>query len=267
MGGMPGMPMGMPPPPMMGMMGPGGFPMMGMMPGPPMGMGMPPPSGGSGMSYERRRDRDQEPLDPLDPAVVEEMTEYLSVEGGCDYGKFSRRFPKVKKRQLEEHFHFITGSRGSQRIELPRDHPDYREAPQQEEEELEPGIVGEEEERPASGDEMNEPPLEGVGDMSGEDPAIRPSVGCQPHGTIRSYDAAKGFGFVYVEGMDEDIYFPRSALPDTFHSKRRTEMPELLGVEVSIELGENSDRGPRASRLHFLLRWHTDDKCWLLKRH
>jgi len=100
-----------------------------------------------------------------------------------------------------------------------------------------------------------------------QDPAIPPAPQCQPQGIIRSYDAMKGFGFIQCEDCDEDVYFPRSALPETFHTKNKKDMPELVGVEVAFELNSSSERGPRADRVNLLLKWHAGDRCWLLKRH
>lgn len=56
---------------------------------------------------------------PLDPGLVSEVMKFLEQSGGgCDHGKFSRRFHKVKKRQLDSHFEF-SGDTWGQRIELP----------------------------------------------------------------------------------------------------------------------------------------------------
>merc|ERR1719382_2278041 len=91
------------------------------------------------------RGRDQnEVLPALDMGIVDEMTEFLvSSGGGVDYGKFASKFPKVKKRQLEEHFDIFSLDRGSQRIELPQDHPRRGEVDEEPRSE-----AGEEEEAP-----------------------------------------------------------------------------------------------------------------------
>jgi len=192
-------------------------------------------------------EEDEQPdvsLPPLDEELVNEMTDFIAqAGGGCDYGWFSSRFAKVKKKQLEGHFDIVPTDRGTQRIELPEDHPARRERSGSRAEEVE---------------DENEPPP--------DDPAIALGPGCQPLGVIRSYDVAKGFGFIHSEGMEEDVFFPRTALPDAFHSKRKSELPELIGVHVSFELNPSSERGPRADRLTLLLQWHASDRCWLLKR-
>merc|ERR1719382_559487 len=49
--------------------------------------------------------RSDENLPPLEQDLIDEMVEFLASNGGgCDYGKFSSRFAKVKKQQLKEHF-------------------------------------------------------------------------------------------------------------------------------------------------------------------
>jgi len=192
-----------------------------------------------------REERETEALPALDPVLLTDMEDFLARSGGrCDYGKFSSHFPKVKKRQLEQHFEFHTGERGIQRIELPEGHPGRDAAPP------EPAPEG----------------AEGADDVPPDEPAIPLGKGCLPHGVIKNYDAVKGFGFVTCEGFDEDIFFPRTALPEPFHCRRDSDMPELAGVEVSLELNPSSDRGPRAERMSPLLRWHAADRCWLLKR-
>jgi len=205
------------------------------------------------------RGRDQnEPMPALDTGIVEDMTEFLvSSGGGIDYGRFASKFPKVKKRQLEEHFDIFSLDRKGQRIELPQDHPrrgEVNDDPRSE--------AGEEEEAPrddAGGDS-------GDDGVAPDEPAILPGPGCQPHGVIKNYDPFKGFGFVRCEPFEEDIFFPRTALPESFHGKKKSEMPELTGVEVSVEMSTVGDRGPRAERLNLLLKWHAADRCWLLKR-
>mmetsp|Transcript_1514 Transcript_1514/g.4576 ORF Transcript_1514/g.4576 Transcript_1514/m.4576 type:complete len:530 (+) Transcript_1514:1423-3012(+) len=216
-------------------------------------------------SGRRRRGGDDQPAPALDPSLVDDMAEFLSEQGGgVDFGRFCSRFPKVKKMQLEEHFDIFSLDRG-QRIELPPGHPgrrddvDFRDLEEAEggrRSAADDGIIEESDEvRPPQDDED-----------APDEPAIPPGPGCQPLGFIRSYDPTKGFGFVRVEGNEEDIFFPRSALPDSFQAKARSQMPELVGVEVSVELGPNGERGPRAQRLSLLLKWHVGDRCWLLRR-
>jgi len=201
-----------------------------------------------------KNDQRSEELPRLDTILVQEMTEFLaSTGGGCDYGKFASKFPKVKKRQLEEHFDFFSLERGNQRIELPQDHAGRGEP--REGSEADP-----EEPRDGEGEVQED------GDVPADEPAILPGPGCQLHGAIKNYDPSKGFGFVRCDNFDEDIFFPRSALPESFHAKKKSDMPELVGVEVSVHLLEGGDRGPRAERVNLLLKYHAADRCWLLKR-
>jgi len=239
----------LPPPPFMGMP-----PMAAMFGMPPPQAFMPPPpvpQGGHGrQERDRDRRRDDEDAPPLDHRFVADMMQFLIKEGGSmDFGKFTSRFQRVKKRQLQEHFVFTEAVHGLCRIELPPGHPDLRDR------EEDDGIMEEEERGP---------------DMDGgpppDEPAIVPSEGCQPQGRIHSYDPGKGFGFVKVEGFKEDIYFHRNALPTIFHGKNRSEMPDLVGCEVGVEMGPPGDKGPKAERLHLHLTWHRSDRCWLLKR-
>lgn len=134
--------------------------------------------------------------------------------------------------------------------EAPMDMPEGEPGPEAEPAELE------------DQDEGGEPPAGAL------EPSIIPSAGCQPSGWIRQYDAQKGFGFLSVDGLGEDVFFPRMSLPEAFQKKRRKDMPELVGAEVTFELDPKEDRGPRARRVTLVLRWHADgdDRCWLLKR-
>lgn len=186
----------------------------------------------------------------LDAALVDEMTDFLRSEGGTfDYGKFANRFPRIKKKQLEEHFNVVAGpdpghGRG-QRIELRGDDA--------------PSPPRAEEDAQAMEADAEEP-------ENMDDPAIPLGPGCNPHGVIRSYDTMKGFGFIVCAGFPEDIYFPRAALPQNFQGKNAKEMPSLAGVQVSCEMLPEGDRGPRAEKVMLLVKWCNDDSCWLLKR-
>lgn len=199
---------------------------------------------------EHDREEPQEaPLPVLDDDLLKEMADFLVENGGgCDYGRFSSRFAKVKKRQLEGHFDIRSVDRGIQRIDLPEDHP----------------ARTEDMELPK--DPNTEEAGENENDVPADEPAIPLRPGCQPSGFIRQYDPAKGFGFIRCEGMEEDIFFPRTALPEDFQIKKKKELPELVGVQVGFDMDASSDRGPRAEKVTLLLQWHTGDKCWLLKR-
>ena len=98
-----------------------------------------------------------------------------------------------------------------------------------------------------------------------DEPAIPPGRGAMQTGHIRDYDAAKGFGFIQVEGMEEDIFFPRDALPEAFRGRQQTEMPILNGVHVSFEppgINPKPSSNPkkkssmRTETLNLLLTYH-----------
>jgi len=215
--------------------------------------------GGGGDRRRRGRDDGDQPLPPLDPGLVDEMADFLATQGGgSDFGRFCSRFPRVRKTQLEEHFDIFSLERG-QRIELPEGHPSRRDDEGRPDDDFVDS-------RPDGDGAEEQPRAEGDDDVPPDEPAIPPGPGCTPLGVIRSYDPAKGFGFVRADGLDAEIFFPYSALPESFHAKRRSEMPELEGVEVSVELGPDGNRGPRANRVNLLLKWHAGDSCWLLKR-
>lgn len=209
--------------------------------------------------------RSPPPLPDLDDFLLDEMTDVLFANrGGMDYGKFASQFPKVKKRQLEPHFDIVAGPRGGdrgQRIELPEHHP--RRVELREEAEAEERMREEErmhEEAPAEDDAVDD---DGTAQ---DDPAIPLLQGCQPLGVIHQYDPGKGFGFIKVPGHPQDIFFTHEALPDSFRSRNKSDLPELIGVEVSFVLNPSHERGPRAENINLLLRWHAGDECWLLKR-
>merc|ERR1712139_357029 len=160
-------------------------------------------------------------------------------EGGSfDFGKFANKFQKIKKKQLESHFNIQNNESGQLRIEL------------RDEDQIEGMDAADAEE-----------PMESM-----EDPAIPLGPGCNPHGVIKSYDPVKGYGFIICAGLSEDIYMPRTALPTNFQGKSQKDMPNLAGVQVSFDLIPNSEKGPRAEHASLLLKWHNEDRCWLLKR-
>uniref|UniRef100_A0A7S2MX99 CSD domain-containing protein n=1 Tax=Zooxanthella nutricula TaxID=1333877 RepID=A0A7S2MX99_9DINO len=208
----------------------------------------------------RKQRESAENLPPLDESLVDEMVDFLAESGGgADYGKFASRFSRVKKVQLEQHFDIFSMEKG-QRIELPPGHP------RRQDDGLDGAAGPEGDGRPEGDDAPAEDGIEGEDDVSPDEPAIPPGPGCEPYGAIKQYDPMKGYGFVGVEGFEEDIFFPRGALPESFQGKKKSQMPELVGVEVSVELGPDGDKGPRAQRLRLLLKWHAGDQCWLLRR-
>jgi len=184
---------------------------------------------------------------PLDPALVDEMTDFLRSNGGAfDMGKFTATFKKVKKKKLQEHFNIVDlQEKGKQRIEL-RDED----------------IQAMEEDADVDADadaDADEP-------VTMDDPAIPLGPGCSPHGVIREYNVQKGFGFIRAAGFTDDIFLPRTALPSNFQGKIKNEMPNLAGVQVSFDLEANPAKGPRAEKANLLLKYHEEDRCWLLKR-
>lgn len=223
--------------------------------------------------------RGAEPAEPaelseLEDDMVQDMADYLAECGnGQDYGKFTNRFPRVKKRKIERHFDILTDEGGRQRVVLPPDHPQRVEEP------LPDSLVGEaeakEEERREDDipeddlpDEAEESRPDGmmVEEVDPNEPAIPLGPGVQPVGVIRDYDTVKGFGFIRCEHNPEDIFFPRTALPKSFQGSDDKEMPVLKGVQVTFELNESNSRGPRSDSVTLLLRWLQPDRCWLLKR-
>eukprot|EP00928_Gymnodinium_smaydae_P087020 TRINITY_DN71382_c0_g1_i1.p1 TRINITY_DN71382_c0_g1~~TRINITY_DN71382_c0_g1_i1.p1 ORF type:complete len:1052 (+),score=293.52 TRINITY_DN71382_c0_g1_i1:258-3413(+) len=225
---------------------------------------------------EREADEREVEVAPLDDALVGEMEVFLEDQGGgCNYGAFSQRFQKVKRKQLEEHFMIVEDGNKKLRIELRDGHPGKRARDASADEDMaEPAEDMDEEEARAAAADDPEPQAspegsagEAAGDVAEEEPAILPGPGCNPQGFIRQYNAEKGFGFVTCEGFEGDIYFPRQALPELFRGRNAKEMPALNGVAVAVDLIPNGDRGPRAERVTLLLKWHTEDKCWLLRRH
>jgi len=217
-------------------------------------------SDGEGKS---RKSKDEQ-LPPLEADLVDEMIDFLVEHGGgCDYGKFSSHFAKVKKQQLKEHFDIASFDRGVQRIELPEGHParpegEGRGGGEEPEEREEPEAPRDDDE---GGDDADEP-------IDDDELSIPSGPQCTPTGRIKNYDPLKGFGFITVEGMEEDVFFQRSALPNTFHAKKKSEMPELCGVEVCFEedMSNHGGRGLRASKVNLLLKWHGGDRCFLLRR-
>jgi len=82
-------------------------------------------------------------------------------------------------------------------------------------------------------------------------PGVSPSGQAIHTGTLRSYDAKKGFGFILPDDLPEDIFYLRSELP-----------PELDGIEptrnqvvdrrVDFEVKQMENGKLRAQRLRFL---------------
>lgn len=222
------------------------------------------------------------PMEPpeLDEATLTEMAEFIAQRGNSvDYGKFASSFTKVKRKQLEGHFDIVFENKDRPTISLPPDHPLRRDEMLPPEaldgglddepaEDMQVDGEPEAEEPPGSpAEEPEAPDPEGAdADVDPDEPSIPPGPGCQPNAVIRTYDPGKGYGFLKVDGMEKDVYFPRGALPEQFHARKRGQMPELNGVKVAFDLDPKADKGPRASRISLLLRWHAGDGCWLLDR-
>lgn len=203
-----------------------------------------------------------EPESELEDDVVQEMEDFLVDNGNRqNYGNFTNRFPRVRKSKLLKHFRIVDGD-GRQFVELPLDHP--RRTAEESVEEATRDAPGPEE----FVDDFPEGPTQEVGedDVDPNEPAIPLGPGLHPLGVIRDYDAKKGFGFIRCQGLSEDVFFPRTALPKSFQGQNIRDMPELRGVQVSFNYNPSGGRGPRTDSVQLLLRWLAADKCWLLKR-
>merc|ERR1712110_738870 len=88
-----------------------------------------------------------------------------------------------------------------------------------------------------------------------DEPAIPPGNGVVSTGKIRDYGAKKGFGFIKVDGMKEDIFFPRTALPAAFQGQDARAMPKLQGVMVSFQPPPDNGR-VRTEQVNLLLKYH-----------
>ncbi|CAJ1374180.1 unnamed protein product [Effrenium voratum] len=210
----------------------------------------------------------------LEEEVVQEMTDYLAESRGRqDYGKFTNRFPRVKKPKIQKHFEIITRD-GRAVVALPPDHPQREDSPPNSPHDS-PNEVDEpieelpDDQRDDERDMLDDFPedrLEGELEVDPNEPSIPLGPGVQPLGIIRDYDAGKGYGFIRCEGLEEDVFFPRQALPKSFQGQNTREMPELKGVQVSFDYNPSHSRGPRSDTVTLLLSWLQADRCWLLKR-
>ncbi|CAJ1394115.1 unnamed protein product [Effrenium voratum] len=68
-------------------------------------------------------------------------------------------------------------------------------------------------------------------------------------GAIRTYNGAKGFGFIAGEGLTEDVFFMRTSLPDGY---RELQGNDLQGRSVSFEIVKTSDGKLRAQNVSFV---------------
>lgn len=217
----------------------------------------------------------------LDEDKIQEMSQYLAKHGnGFDFGKFSNHFPGIKKRKLQPHFDIIQEGKsqgGRHRIELPPGHPLRVDVDAElGADELLDGVGNTSnpldtdmldipeppEEDPAQSDAVDDD----ADDIDPNEPSIPIGPGVQPLGVIRSYDAEKGFGFIRCRCMPDDVFFPRKALPKSFHGRNAKEMPDLIGVEVSFDFNPSGGRGPRTENMNLQVRWLKTDECWVLKR-
>lgn len=217
-----------------------------------------------------------EPEEELGEDLLQEMAEFLADHrNGCELGVFSSHFSKIKKRKLQQHFDIFPedgrqGPGGRHRIELPHDHPlraDVEDGGRDsaKDEDMQEYLDGDIPEPPAEDPDANMAD-DDVDDIDPNEPSIPIGAGVQPLGVIRSYDAEKGFGFIRCRGLPEDVFFPRTALPKTFHGRNAKDMPDLLGVQVSFDYKPSGGKGPRTDRLQLLLRWLKTDDCWVLNR-
>lgn len=72
----------------------------------------------------------------------------------------------------------------------------------------------------------------------------------QHHGTIKSFNAQKGFGFIASPGMGEDIFFSKTELPQHMNPDDMGH-GMATGVSVSFELMPSPDGRLKAQRLSF----------------
>lgn len=223
---------------------------------------------------------DTENKSDIEEDLIQQMTDYLADKGnGCEYGAFTRTFRNVKKKTLQKHFDVMMdqGNKFPQRIELPMGHPqrvDVEDADMKSQEEDEAGVARDDMDLqdddmvPQQPDEAEEDANAKADDyIDPNEPSIpMDQKGVMALGVVRTYDAAKGWGFIRVEGLDQDVFFPRKALPLTFHGTDVSQMPELVGVQASFDYNPSGRGGPRTDQLNLLLRWVQDDKCWILRR-
>ncbi|CAE7227669.1 unnamed protein product [Symbiodinium natans] len=71
-------------------------------------------------------------------------------------------------------------------------------------------------------------------------------------GTVTSYDAVKGFGFLKVDGIQGDVFFPRSELPPELREEDKKE--KVLHKVIEFEVKKMPDGKLRARKLLFLHR-------------
>eukprot|EP00439_Symbiodinium_sp_Y106_P014526 s4378_g2.t1 len=71
-------------------------------------------------------------------------------------------------------------------------------------------------------------------------------------GIVTSYDSAKGFGFLKVDGIQGDVFFARSELPPELREEDKKE--KVIHKVIEFELQKKSDGKLRARKLLFLHR-------------
>jgi len=57
-------------------------------------------------------------------------------------------------------------------------------------------------------------------------------------GTVTNYDAVKGFGFLKVDGIMGDVFFPRAELPSELRDDDRKD--KVVGKLIEFELKKNA---------------------------
>ncbi|CAK8989434.1 unnamed protein product [Durusdinium trenchii] len=88
--------------------------------------------------------------------------------------------------------------------------------------------------------------------IEGGKPSKRPRTetptGQVGSGTIRNFSEQRGFGFITCEGIDEDVFFMRTALPE---GQRDLQNTDLQNAAVNFEIVKTSEGKYRAQNITF----------------
>lgn len=201
---------------------------------------------------------DTQPPPELEAALVEDMTKFLQEKGGVmDYGRFTNRFARLKKSQLEPHFKLVpeVQGKGGGRWQImlhdvePLTPEEREERDKKEREEnglVEDEGVSEEYVGPEDGEGDDLPNL--VDSDSALFLELSPSfrlLGC-----IKDWDRRTVSGLANAEGY-EDVIVETSALPNDLRNRRDV---DLVGCEVTFELDTQDDGQLQARDVHFLMK-------------
>lgn len=205
---------------------------------------------------------DTGPPPELDAALVEEMTKFLEEKGGVmDYGRFTNRFSRLKKCQLEPHFKLVPEvqerSGGRWQIMLHDVEPlapeerEERERKEHEESGLAEDAPMEEE---YVGPEDGEEPEDELPGLVESDSALNLELSASFRllGSIREWDRRTVSGFADAAGY-EDVVVETDALPSELRSRRDV---DLAGCEVTFEVETQENGQFQARDIHFLMKPH-----------